>query len=80
MTSWSEVEQYRALDERYRQARADFERMEAAYLAALDRDANDPSLKVAHANLQRAERNVQSLWSQLMDLRKSFAETKQSSV
>jgi len=80
MSSWSEVEQYKGLDERYRQARSDFERMEAAYVEALNRDPNDPNLKVAHANLKRAEQDVQSLWSQLMALRQNFAATKQRSA
>ena len=73
MPSWSEVEQYKGLDARYRQARTDFERMEAAYLEALNRDPNDPNLKVAHANgCKRAEQEVQSLWSQLMGLRQEL--------
>jgi hypothetical protein len=80
MPSWSEVEEYKGLDARYRQARSDFERMEAAYLEALSRDPNDPGLKVTHAKLQRAEQEVQSLWSQLMAQRQSFAATKQSGV
>ena len=44
------------------------------------RTMNDPGLKVTHARLQRAEQEVQSLWSQLMGLRRNFADTKQSGV
>jgi len=72
-TTWEDLEKYQEIERRYQQALEDFKRQEATYDAVMRQNRADPTLPAAYEELQQAKANMESLWNQLIELRRSAA-------
>jgi len=78
--SWSQVEQYHQLEQRYEAARADYEQAESHYQGAAESaDPDDPALHAQYQALLEKKANLDALYAELTALRNSLAHATESS-
>ena len=73
MTTWPDIERYRAVEESYKAALEELKRATAEYDAARARRPESPELAGQHRQLLELDGRVRSLYEELAQMRQDLA-------